>query len=62
MSNMKAMEVPKGVKKENGIKTIFENVSKLMKDSKLKCYLYTSGYTNLTPIVKKLNRHSYACS
>lgn len=33
---MQAMEVPKGVKKENGIETIFENVSKLMKDSKLK--------------------------
>lgn len=29
MSNMQAMEVPKGMKKENGIETIFEDVSKL---------------------------------
>lgn len=36
MSNTQANESPKGVKKENGIETIFENVSKLMKDNKLK--------------------------
>lgn len=36
MSNIKAVEVPKGGKKENGKETIFENVPKVIKDVKLK--------------------------
>lgn len=50
MSNTQAIEILKGVKKENGIETIFENVSKFTKDSKLKIQ-----------VGKKLNKHSFAC-